>query len=123
VNFNQLIKNLSDTHDIFQIRAFQSVNVNLTLRNWFFGMYIVEYEQNGRDRANYGDALIKEIAKKFKNGKIKGLSFTHLNIFRQFYLLYPQIIQTVSEQFDFQQLKQALPIKKDTISIMETMIS
>ena len=123
MNFNQLIKNLSDTHDIFQIRAFQNINVNLTLRNWFFGMYIVEYEQNGKDRANYGDALIKEIAKKFKNSKIKGLSFTNLNIFRQFYLQYPQIIQTASEQFDFQQLKQTLPIKKDTISLMETMIS
>ena len=122
MNFNQLIKNLSDTHDIFQIRAFHSVNVNLSLRNWFFGMYIVEYEQNGKDRANYGDALIKEIAKNFKSNKIKGLSFTNLNIFRQFYIQYPQIIQTASEQFDFQQLKQALPVKQDTISFMETMV-
>jgi hypothetical protein len=61
-------------------------------------MYIVEYEQKGQDRANYGDAVIKEIAKRLRNSKIKGLSFTNLNIFRQFYLLYPQIIQTVSEQ-------------------------
>ncbi len=76
------IKYLSDTHDMFQIRAFQGVNMNLTLRNWFFGMYIVEYEQYGKDRASYGDALIKEIAKNFKNSKIKGLSFRNLNLFR-----------------------------------------
>ena len=119
MDFKQLIKTFSDTHDIFKIKAFQSVNINLTLRNWFFGMYIVEYEQNGKDRANYGVALIKEIANNFKSGTIKGLSFTNLNIFRQFYLLYPQIIQMVSEQFDFQQLKQSLPIKQETINQME----
>jgi len=122
VNFNQLIQSISDTHDIFQIRAFQSVNVGLTLRNWFFGMYIVEYEQKGQDRANYGDAVIKEIAKRLRKSRIKGLSFTNLNIFRQFYLLYPQIIQTASKQFDFLQLKQTLPVKQGTINQMEKLL-
>ncbi len=100
MNFNQLIQNIADTHDIFQIRAFQSVNMNLTLRNWFLGMYIVEYEQNGQDRAKYGDAVIKEISKQFKNSKIKGLSFRNLNLFRKVYLTYPQIVQTTSALFD-----------------------
>jgi len=122
MDFNQLIQLLSDTDDIFKIRAFRSVNVNLTLRNWFFGMHIVEYEQNGQDRAKYGDGLLKEIAAKFKTGKIKGLSFTNLNLYRQFYSFYPQIIQTVSEEFNFQQLKQAIPIKLETIQQIEGIV-
>ncbi len=122
MNFNQLIQNITDTHDIFQIRALQSVNMNLTFRNWFLGMYIVEYEQNGQDRAKYGDAVIKEIAKQFKNSNIKGLSFRNLNLFRKVYLTYPRIVQTLSAQFDFNQLKQVLPIKKDTINQMETLV-
>ena len=69
------------------------------------------------------EKLIKEIAKQLKNSNIKGLSFTSLNIFRQFYLIYPQIIQTASEQFDFQQLKQALPFKQDDINQMEILVS
>ncbi len=119
MNFNQLIQSIADTHDIFQIRAFQSVNMNLTLRNWFLGMYIVEYEQNGQDRAKHGDAVIKEIAKQFKNSKIKGLSFTNLNIFRQFYLTYPQIIQTTSALFDTKFEKQVLPLQRGAIDQME----
>ncbi len=39
------------------------------------------------------------------------------------YLTYPQIVQTLSAQFDFEQLKQSLPIKKDTINQMEILVS
>jgi len=113
---------LTDTHEIFQIRAFRSVNTNLTLRNWFFGLYIVEFEQNGQDRAVYGDRLLKEIAEKFKSGKVKGMSFTNLNLYRQFYQLYPQIIQTLSEEFDFIQLKQALPVKQAALVTIERIL-
>jgi len=123
VNFNQLIKNLSDTHDMFQIRAFQGVNMNLTLRNWFFGMYIVEYEQSGKDRASYGDALIKEIAKNFKSSKIEGLSFRNLNLFRKFYLIYPQIVQTASALFDSELEKQSFPLMQNAISQIDFLLS
>ena len=42
-------------------------------------MYIVEYEQSGKDRANYGETVIKEIAKKLKNSKYFS-TFTYLLI-------------------------------------------
>ncbi len=108
MNFNKLIQSFQDTHKIFQSRAFQSVNMNLTLRNWIYGMYIFEYEQNGQDKANYGESLMKEIAKKLKKSKIKGLSFTNLNIFRQFYLTYPQM----SKYLDLNTFTQILNVKK-----------
>ncbi len=123
MNFNQLIKILSDTHDVFQLRAVKSINVNLTLRNWFFGMYIVEFEQNGKDRAEYGERLLREIASKLKSDKSKGLSFTNLNLYRQFYSFYPQIIQTVSEQFNFQTIKQLFPVQKATINQLEIIVN
>lgn len=122
MNFNQLIESISDTHDIFQIRAFLSVNVNLTLRNWFIGMYIVEFEQNGQDRASYGNALIKEIAIQFKNTKIKGFSFTNLNIFRKFYLTYPQIVQTASVLFESEIEKNIFPLKQDVVTRMGNLV-
>jgi predicted nuclease of restriction endonuclease-like (RecB) superfamily len=61
-------------------------------------MYLFEYEQKGLDRAEYGDNLYRNIAKRLKDRKVKGMSFTMLNTCKQFYLLYPQILQTVSEQ-------------------------
>ncbi len=123
MDFNQLIKNLAETHDIFQKKAFQSVNINLTLRNWFFGMYIIEYEQNGQDKAKYGDAVVQEIANRFSVLSIKGVSFRNLNYFRKFYLVYPQIMQTASALFRNELKPQALPIKQDTINSMELMLS
>jgi predicted nuclease of restriction endonuclease-like (RecB) superfamily len=57
----------------------------------------VEYEQNGEDKAKYGEKLIRTIEKKLKDKGLKGMSFTNLNVFRQFYLTYPQIGQALSD--------------------------
>lgn len=111
MNFETLIQNLRVTHDSLFTSASKAVNTAMTIRNWLYGYYIVEYEQNGEDRAGYGDRLIRSIEKQLKDKGQKGMSFTNLNIYRQFYLTYPQIwaavphslnklgiIQTASEQ-------------------------
>ena len=41
--------------------AKSAVNKSFTLRNWAIGWYIVEYEQNGNDRAEYGSSLLKNL--------------------------------------------------------------
>lgn len=88
MNFNKLLSQLNQTHVSFQQNALQSVNLNLTVRNWLIGFYIYEFEQKGRDRAKYGDKLIEEIASSLQ---IKGLGARNLKLFRQFYFVYPQI--------------------------------
>ena len=65
----------------------------LTIRNWLIGYYIVEFEQNGKDRAEYGKSLLKSIAKNLSH--IKGMEERSLRRFRQFYLFYPQIADTI----------------------------
>jgi len=94
-NFNGLIDNVYQTHCLLQENAQRNVNLNLTLRNWLVGHYIVEYEQNGQDRAKYGENLIGELAVKLKAKGLKGFSISALKNHRTFYLLYPQISQTV----------------------------
>jgi len=91
MNFETLIQNLQVTHDTLLDSASKAVNTAMTIRNWLYGYYIVEYEQNGEDRARYGDRLIRSIEKQLKDKGQKGMSFTNLNIYRQFYLTYPQI--------------------------------
>ena len=106
MRFNQLIDIISETHSTLQQKATSAVNQSLTVRNWLIGFYIVEFEQNGEDRAKYGDRLLENIAEKTKH--IKGLSSRNLNLFRQFYIIYPQIMQTVSAQLqmsDFEKLR------------------
>ncbi len=61
MNFETLIQNLQVTHQTFFTSAAKAVNTAMTVRNWLYGYYIVEYEQNGEDRAKYGDRLIRSI--------------------------------------------------------------
>ncbi|MEI6767191.1 MAG: PDDEXK nuclease domain-containing protein [Bacteroidota bacterium] len=113
MNFELLLQKLQFTHDTLHASAAKSVNISLTLRNWIYGYYIVEYEQNGDDRAKYGKKLLKELSKKIS---IKGISETNLKIFRQFYLTYPQISQTVPDLFRTMQIGQTPSDKSQILS-------
>lgn len=70
----------------------------MTLRNWAIGYYIVEYEQDGSDRAEYGSHLLKNLEKQIDQ---KGMNYTLFKACRQFYKVYPQIGSTVSSEFKF----------------------
>lgn len=82
-------------HTSLQTQASKAVNFTLTLRNWLIGFYIVEFEQNGDDRAQYGTALLGNIA---KNISIKGLSAPELSRCRQFYMVYPEILGSETQK-------------------------
>ena len=60
----------------------------LTMRNWLIGYYIVEFEQKGKERAQYGDKLLKRL--EFAVNQ-KGLTETLFKWSRLFYRLYPQM--------------------------------
>ncbi len=120
MKFKQLIDIIRKTHFSLQQRAVSAVDRNLTVRNWLIGFYIAEFEQNGEDRAVYGDKLIDKIAESVKH--IKGLSARNLNLFRQFYFTYPQIMQTVSAELRSSDLgKFEVNFKKSTLRIVQTL--
>jgi predicted nuclease of restriction endonuclease-like (RecB) superfamily len=73
--------------------------VGLTLRNWLFGLYICEYEQNGLDRAEYGEYLLEKLSNLLEKFRIPRTDERELRRYRQFYLVYPQIRETVSPEF------------------------
>jgi hypothetical protein len=60
------------------------------------GLYIVEYEQHGADRAEYGEKLYKKIATKLQNRGIKGLQERNLYLCKDFYRTYPNILQSLT---------------------------
>ena len=97
-NFASLINNIHQTHEQLNVHAVRSVNICLTLRNFLFGYYIVEYEQKGSDRARYGDKLLDNISKELLLKGLKNVSAAELSRFRQFYTVYPQILGTLSQK-------------------------
>lgn len=88
-SITQLILTINDVHSELQASAANAVNKSLTIRNWLIGYYIVEYEQNGEDRAEYGAKLLLNLAHKLKN--IKGLDERSLRSIRLFYIHYPYL--------------------------------
>ena len=96
MKFDLLVNTVAQTHNGFKQNAIKAVNVALTLRNWIIGYYIVEFEQNGEDRAKYGDKLFKNLADRIA---LKGLSETSLKMSRQFYNTYPEIKELLFSNF------------------------
>jgi predicted nuclease of restriction endonuclease-like (RecB) superfamily len=66
------------------------VNAAMTATYWLVGRHIVEFEQAGAQRAEYGEALLKKMAADLTARVGKGFSLTNLKQFRQFYLTFPQ---------------------------------
>lgn len=94
MDFNKLIHTLIQLEDGFRLEAGRAVNQYMTVRNWLMGFYIVEYEQNGEDRAQYGAKILQNLAQTINR---KGLSFRNLKLFRQFHRTYRQIAPNVFE--------------------------
>ena len=94
-SFESLVANVDKIHSVTSGAAKGAVNQLLTIRNWAIGYYIVEFEQNGKDRAEYGSHLLTNLAKKLS---IKGLDRTVLNLCRIFYRKYPQICDLVNHR-------------------------
>ena len=97
-NLKRLVNVIQEANRFFLDQVQKQVNTSLTLRNWIVGYYIVEYEQDGQDRAEYGEQLFQKLAEHLKKTGIKGLSFTTLHLCKQFYEVYPQILQSLPEE-------------------------
>jgi predicted nuclease of restriction endonuclease-like (RecB) superfamily len=93
---NDLVHAIQNANQFFLDQTQRQVNTSLTLRNWVIGYYIVEYEQNGKDRAIYGQRLYKVIAENLKSKGFQSLRERNLYLCKDLYISYPQILQTVS---------------------------
>ena len=88
---------ICQTHIALQSSALKAVNRNLTLRNWLIGFYIIEFEQRGEDRAQYGTNLLKTLEKQVNT---RGLTETLFKLSRHFYIIYPQIKNVIVDQLN-----------------------
>lgn len=87
-SFSDLAYIIQSTHDVAQSSAIRAINRMQTMRNWLIGYYIVEFEQHGKDRAEYGTQLLKKLEEQVNR---KGLNVTLFQTSRNFYNLYPQM--------------------------------
>jgi predicted nuclease of restriction endonuclease-like (RecB) superfamily len=70
-------------------KAYQAVNSAMVEAYWLIGKRIVEEEQNGNEKAEYGEAVLKNLSIALTSEFGKGFSYANLRNFRQFFLTYP----------------------------------
>ena len=88
MNFDSLVHTIHSVQDALQEQAAHAVYLALTARNWLIGYYIVEFEQRGKDRAEYGEQLLKKLEISIKK---KGMTERRFREFRRLYIVYLQL--------------------------------
>lgn len=98
---NMLVNDLRSIVSKARSKAFAAVNYSLVERNWRIGRRIVEQEQNGASRAEYGKHVIEVASAALTEEFGKGFSETNIMNFKKFYLKFKELTipQTLSEEF------------------------
>jgi len=92
--YDQLLNNIGSMLQKARENAIKAINTELLVANWEIGKYIVEYEQQGKERAAYGTELLVSLSNDLKTRFGKGYSRSNLQLMRLFYIKYPDF-QTV----------------------------
>jgi len=86
--YNDLLDNIGQTIETARLNAVKAVNTELIKANWEIGRHIVEFEQHGNERAEYGSELLTRLAKDLKLRYGKGFGRRNVLDMRRFYLTY-----------------------------------
>lgn len=89
-----LYKRIREILESARASASRSVNTTHVVANWLVGREIVEEEQKGRRRADYGKRLLESLAERLREDYGPGYSLRSLQLIRQFYVEYPSLIST-----------------------------
>ena len=106
----QLFDRVRDILALARDHAARTVNTTQVVTNWLIGREIVEAQQSGKRRADYGTELLRELAANLTREFGRGYSVDNLEAFRQFYLSYPDLISETASRISF------LPPISETVS-------
>lgn len=120
MTFGKLVDSIHLVHGEMAAQASKAVNISLTLRNWLIGCYIQQYEQNGNDRAVYGEQLLVALSQKLKERGLERVSDRELRRYRTFARVYPQIWESVTAKFKALGIRESLVSEFDAKPIRES---
>ncbi len=111
--YNDLLVNIGQTIETARQNAVKAVNTELVKSNWEIGRHIIEFEQRGHERAEYGSDLLARLSKDLRLRFGKGFGRRNLLDMRRFYLAYPKW-QTVSAKLSWSHFIVLLSLSSDT---------
>lgn len=111
--YSKLLDNIGLTIEQARQNAVKAVNTELVKANWEIGRHIVEYEQHGQERAEYGSELLTRLSKDLRQRYGKGFGRRNILDMRRFYLAYP-IWQAVPAKLSWTHLVTLLGVSDET---------
>jgi predicted nuclease of restriction endonuclease-like (RecB) superfamily len=111
-NYTTLKEQIKELLSQGRQKAIKSVNTILLHTYWNVGKYIVEYEQQGKQKAEYGKELLTRLAQDLTLEYGKGFSRSNLFQIRSFYLKFPKV-QTLSEQLSWSHYVELMKVENN----------
>ena len=115
-NIQKLYANICSIINKARSSAYKAVNFAMVVSYWSIGQQIVEDEQHGALRAEYGKAVLKELSKKLMAKYGKGYDESNLRYMRLFYQTFP-ICDTLRHELTWSHYKMLLRVKDETARI------
>ena len=112
-NYNKLLAAIGLAIATARQNAVKAINTELVKANWEIGRHIVEFEQQGNERAEYGSALLARLSKDLRLQFGKGFGRRNILDMRRFYLCY-QKWQAVPAKLSWTHIITLLAITDDT---------
>lgn len=113
IKYNDLLSSIGQAIETARQNAVKAVNTEMLKANWEIGRHIVEFEQYGHERAEYGSGLLARLSKDLKLRYGKGFGRRNVLDMRRFYLAYPKW-QTVSAKLSWSHYIALLGVSDDT---------
>ena len=95
--FDTIYQNVKEILDDARKVAYRAINFSMVKAYWNIGRIIVEDEQRGKARAEYGKALIYELSVRLTHDFGKGFDERNLWFMRSFYIIFPKVNALRSE--------------------------
>lgn len=112
ITLQRFVNDIKTIINTARTNAVRSVDFCRVQMYWAIGQRIVEKEQQGKERADYGTYLIKNLAKEIEPEYGSGFGVRQLERCRQFYTIYP-IASTLRTQLNWSQYKLLIAISDD----------
>ena len=109
-SYGQLIRNIGSLLETGKKQAVSAVNQAMVRTYWEIGKHIVEYEQAGNEKSEYGSETLKRLSRDLTERYGNGFGMSNINKMRKFYSLYP-ILQTVSAKLSWSHYVELLKIE------------
>jgi predicted nuclease of restriction endonuclease-like (RecB) superfamily len=111
--YEKLLSDIGLTIEAARQNAIRTINTELVKANWEIGRHIVEYEQHGQERAEYGSELLTKLSKDLRQRYGKGFGRRNILDMRRFYIAY-QKWQTVSAKLSWSHYIALIAVSDDT---------